>query len=790
MSDRTLTGEPAGPGDHLRLRTTVLAALAVVLTGSALRAVYADSGWLLSALGAVVAVTAGALAARALRAPALAQPLIALMAAAGYAVLLYARGTLAFGLVPTTSTARRLGELVGQGLLDIEQRAAPVPSTPGLVLLTVLGLAAVAAAVDLAAVTLRRPAVAGLPLLALVTVPAGTLPDGVGWLPFVLAAGGWLALLLDDASGRTTRWGVALRSRSPGPPGNSLGSAGRRIGVASVGLALAVSALVPGLDSRVFASGSGDGVGGARTTVTYNPLTELAGQLRLPTPRTLLVYSSTDPSPDYLRMTTLDRFSDTSGWSSSELSADVRRDAVSRGLPPPPAVSGAQPVTTSVRMQALGGPWLPIPARPTGVDVPGPWLWDRRSETVFSTRTRVEQLRAPYRVTSSRVTPDPAALRGSSTSGPGTAPYAQPPQVSPYVRDLTRQVTSAASTDYDKVIALQAFLRDPANGFVYSEDATVPPTGTRNALEAFLRQRRGFCEQYSSAMAAMVRLLGIPARVAVGFTQGTRTADGSWRVTTSNAHAWPEVWFPQTGWLRFEPTPRGSQVDVPSYTVLPAPGGGSDTPAATPSAAPPTAAAPDPAGAGPAGRPDPGGGSATGTPAGGGTSRTPVLAGGALVLLLAAPSGTAVLRRRRLWRAGGAEAAWAHVVEDATDVGHRWRPSQSPRAAADRLVQERGLEVAAAGALHRLAAQVQLARYGRPAAAGDIPEEQLRRDVHAVRAGLLASVPPGRRWLARLLPPSALRWAATSSATAVADTLDRLDELASRAGARLGRRPA
>jgi transglutaminase-like putative cysteine protease len=98
--------------------------------------------------------------------------------------------------------------------------------------------------------------------------------------------------------------------------------------------------------------------------------------------------------------------------------------------------------------------------------------------------------------------------------------------VSPYVADLIEATVAGAETDYDRVAALQQLFRDEANGFVYSEDPEVPGFKAPDALENFLLGKRGFCEQYASAMAAMVRALGIPARVGVGFTPGTRQPDG------------------------------------------------------------------------------------------------------------------------------------------------------------------------------------------------------------------------------------------------------------------------
>jgi hypothetical protein len=130
--------------------------------------------------------------------------------------------------------------------------------------------------------------------------------------------------------------------------------------------------------------------------------------------------------------------------------------------------------------------------------------------------------------------------------------------------------------------------------------------------------------------------------------------------------------------------------------------------------------------------------------------------------------------------------AWAQVVEDSVDVGHPWRPAESPRAAAARLIRERGLGPAPAQALQRLAAVVERTRYARPDGLEPAPAE-LRADAEAVRAGLLAAAARRTRATARWAPPSTLRWAAHASGTAMADLLDRVDELVSVSGARVRR---
>jgi hypothetical protein len=230
---------------------------------------------------------------------------------------------------------------------------------------------------------------------------------------------GWLLLLMADNGERVGRWGTALRAAAPArgatrSDATGLGRVGRRIGVAALGTALVVPALVPGLQSSLVDGGGGAGLGGSRTTTTYNPLTELGGQLRLPDPRPLLRYTTTDPAPDYLRLTTLDLFDDQTGWSSSELKADAREDGVDRGVPTPAGTSAAdvQPLTATIEVQGLGGPWLPVPPVPSEIEVDGAWLWEDASQTVFSTRASLEDLQGQrYSVTAQRVLPSPDRLR-------------------------------------------------------------------------------------------------------------------------------------------------------------------------------------------------------------------------------------------------------------------------------------------------------------------------------------------------------------------------------------------
>jgi protein-glutamine gamma-glutamyltransferase len=162
----------------------------------------------------------------------------------------------------------------------------------------------------------------------------------------------------------------------------------------------------------------------------------------------------------------------------------------------------------------------------------------------------------------------------------GAAPYEA-------VYDRARDVVGNPRNAYAAVVALEAWFRSEG-GFVYDETPT--PTGGVPPLLAFLRDQHGYCQHFAGAMTLMLRSLGIPSRVAVGFTSGTLSDDKStWTVTDHDAHAWVEVWFPGWGWLPFDPTPARGQLSGPyswgstafdaagARNVLDASGGGGQT---------------------------------------------------------------------------------------------------------------------------------------------------------------------------------------------------------------------
>jgi transglutaminase-like putative cysteine protease len=132
--------------------------------------------------------------------------------------------------------------------------------------------------------------------------------------------------------------------------------------------------------------------------------------------------------------------------------------------------------------------------------------------------------------------------------------YLRLPQAfSPSIRALAEKITQARTTPYDKTAAITNYLR---HEIAYANPLPEPPPEDADVLEWMLfKSRLGFCNYYATAEVTMLRSIGIPARMAVGFAEGEYDPqDNSYTVRSLDAHAWPEVYFPDIGWIEFEPT--------------------------------------------------------------------------------------------------------------------------------------------------------------------------------------------------------------------------------------------
>lgn len=127
------------------------------------------------------------------------------------------------------------------------------------------------------------------------------------------------------------------------------------------------------------------------------------------------------------------------------------------------------------------------------------------------------------------------------------------PGIPERVIDLAESVTDAASTDYDKAVAIARFLR--RGNWDYSLDTEVPPND-QDFVDWFLFEAdRGYCVHFSTAFVIMARAVGLPSRWVRGYSYGSRDEWGDFIIANKNAHAWAEVWFDGYGWVPFESTP-------------------------------------------------------------------------------------------------------------------------------------------------------------------------------------------------------------------------------------------
>jgi transglutaminase-like putative cysteine protease len=484
---------------------------------------------------------------------------LSLLASAGalllaLGVLVYPRTTWA-GL-PTDDTIRAiLGamERVGERASAEIAPAAPFAS---LMTASVIAVWASATAAHALAVRSRSAVLPLLPPAALLAFAGVVTDEGPrpGYVVAFLAVA--FAVLFGEALLRLRSWGPTLGGRS----GTGEGARWARwLGLAALGTALVVPGVLPGLEGGPVLRLNRPAAG-----VTISPIVDIRPSL-LQRPPADLFTVQTDTSA-YWRLVTLDRFNGRV-WTSSDVSA---RDGDVVELPVDD-LAGAPPregirIEQTIEIGELSSAWLPTAYRAVEVAMEG--LTTRWDPTTGILATDDEPDRGfRYRVASIVPDPSPEQLdrldpRDVRTEARLTGlPIETPSRIFAIAGDLTAD----AESPFRKLLAIQEHLRR----FTYDERA--PAGHGIDDLLFFMEQsRRGYCEQFAGTMAVLARALGYPARVAVGFQAGDPDRAGRYRVTTGDVHAWPEVLFPEFGWMAFEPTPTRTNPTADYLTEVPA----------------------------------------------------------------------------------------------------------------------------------------------------------------------------------------------------------------------------
>lgn len=635
--------------------------------------------------------------------------------------------------------------------------APPAPALPGFALAGALGAACAAFLADWAAFRMRATTEACLPSFSLFVLSCA-LAQGHR---VVSAAAIWLGALLvfllvrqAALDGVSTAW---FASRSRRGPASILA-----VGSALAGLAVLAAATLgtqlPGATVKPIVNWRHEthNDGGRNTG---SPLVDIKARLKDKSQQEVFTVATDRPS--YWRLTSLDTF-DGSGWS---LNDTYQRAGSS--LPPTPAVEGTvnppTPLHADFRVGALSSIWLPAGYRPVRLSGVRHVSYSADASSLITDRATSDGL--TYSVDSEVPAPTTATLEAApraDASDPAIARYLQLPRSVPSsVLSIAVRQTAGARTPYEQALMLQNWLRGPS--FRYSLD--VPPDDSQDALVNFLtKSKTGFCQQFAGSYAVLARELGLPARVAVGFTEGERSPDGLWHVRDEHAHAWPEVYFPGSGWISFEPTPGRGSPDPQQQAITGVQG---PPPPTTPAAPAPTTTA-APAGASPTTTP--------GSPKDRSldqNTKIPVrhhssnpllvlLAGLILIpvvwAILLGVAGALVAARRRA-RAdsvrGVVALAWSDAREALTRQQTPPRPSETPAEYARRAARSAGLGVASAGALARLAHLVEVSDYS-PAE----PQPSQADDARAAALVVSGALVTRRPWWVRagqLLDPRPLR---------------------------------
>ncbi len=721
-----------------------------------------------------------------LRVPTLLVPLVQLLLGAIVLIALFGNDTGA-GHLPTPDAFAATVQAIRDSVETARGYASPVPAeAPSLApLLVGCGVLAVIA-VDLVAGGWGRVPASGLILLMVYTLPVTIWGRSIAWSLFVVVAVGFLTMLFLREDERFSQWGRQITGdpdpHSPSGFGVRTGSArsnAMSMGAIATAAALVLPALMPTLDLSVFDFGQGSGSGNNVTIV--NPMTDLRRDLKQGDDVLLLTVRTDQSNPSYLRYSVLNNFNGNE-WTTGNRAIPGDQVADGHDLPAPLGVASDVPRTAYTARytttDAFRSLWLPVPVPATSVTADGLWKYDVATMDFLSGD---DDFASDLDYSASGLD---LALTQEQLQAAGTAPApllekftALPDKLPPIVSRLAQEVTAGRSNDFERAVQLQNWFRTEG-GFRYSL-LTASGNGS-NDLEAFLstgpQGRVGYCEQFASAMAVMARTLGIPARVAVGFLRPDRVGDNTYAYSSLDLHAWPELYFEGSGWVRFEPTPGGAGGRTgapPAYTQvdLPDPVATSEPSASTSGSASQSAA---PSNVKPSIDQDltPGGPAvAPGFP----WVRVLLVMLSVLLvgLLVMVPRTLRRLRRERRWRLGTAEAAWAELRDAAVDLGVPYQVGRSPRASGDLLgahfaapgtavrpVLGRSTAPRASEALDRVVLALEIERYS--AHRSDASPGALREDVTLCVTALRNGVSSRRRrqseWYPRSLFKSARAW--------------------------------
>lgn len=454
-----------------------------------------------------------------------------------YLVVTLVPATTAYGL-PTKDSLVSLGKNASQAIATM--RTTVVPITPGVGHLALLfgwsWLGGIWSALNIKRGVFAVSAPWGVTFAyaSLIGMPSGRVAFSILFL--CATAITMYVWGRSDDQGLSTQ-GLSLRAKGAAWAGM----------IAIVG-AIVVTPLVPGFGSAPLVELGEPAPGGSGRLAPFSQIRSQLGEER---PQVMFTVDA--PSAAYWRLTTLEFFDGRTwrsrgnyAWSNGE----IQLSGTSTG-------TSTQVLDQDYRIQQLRGNWLPAAHSPLLVDRP------RVRVDPIRHMLRVDDLGRGdrFKVTSVVPTPTLEDVRSANAgSGAGLDPFLEIARAFAFdLAEIAREMSHEAQSDYERAVAIQDRLRT----FTYSLDVPARHDGAY-IMDFLTTSQTGYCEQFAAAMALLLRSVGIPSRVAIGFLPGSQRA-GRFTVTSQEAHAWTEAYFDGFGWLSFEPTPR-SEAGPPSHT--------------------------------------------------------------------------------------------------------------------------------------------------------------------------------------------------------------------------------
>jgi transglutaminase-like putative cysteine protease len=534
--------------------TPVVAAVTTLCASLALSGVIEGVRWWGYTGVAVTVVTAVGLGLRAVRTPILLVGFAQMFALLCLLVALFTDSGV-LGLLPGPEAFADLGQVLRDSVEIVRTGVPPVAASSAVLCLVVIAIGMVAVLVDTLAVSAGTPAACGLVLLCVYAVPASLADEMLPWWAFVLGAASFSALLAVDGAHRHQQW----RNRpTVQGTGGGVGSPSSLV-AGAVAIALFAGATVTGIGTVGQLPG---GTGGSGSDgLGLDPFTSLRGSLDRDSNKELFRVRNLGDEARYLRALTLAEYDENGGWGKPDSMPEG--EPANRPLPLPKGqVTYGPGNSVEIEIEPLNSRdvWAPVFGTPRRLEnLPQDMRYDPESGAVYGSSARVLD---PYIEEADLSQPSAEALRSArpATVEDISEVYFRNEGFDDSVVDLANQIIAGKSNVFDQVRAIEDHF-DPENGFTY--DVKTAVGSAESALTDFLfESQSGFCEQYASAMAILLRAVDIPSRVAMGYTAGVDS--GEYRTITSlNAHAWVEVFFPDLGWVQFDPTPLS---DGSSYT--------------------------------------------------------------------------------------------------------------------------------------------------------------------------------------------------------------------------------